>query len=175
LSNLADIPVLTLEVGQLDFLANDEDLDLVIGQIEEALQDQRILPRSQTDQRTLLEQGRLATYQQFHKQLDDAQHFDPDIFFNYILLTEEMGELAKELVKVWGDGKKLASDGRTIAEARQEAINKHRASLRSELADLLAYIIKLANYTGVDLEQAYLDKMRHNINRDWQGERILPR
>jgi NTP pyrophosphatase (non-canonical NTP hydrolase) len=33
---------------------------------------------------------------------------------------------------------------------------------------MLAYILKLANYTGVDLEQAYLDKMKQNIGRDWQ-------
>ncbi len=85
-----------------------------------------------------------------------------------------MGEIAKELVKVWGDGKRLASDGRSLEEAQQEALNKHRADLRSELADLLAYTLKLANYTGIDLEQAYLDKMRHNIGRDWPRERTLP-
>jgi NTP pyrophosphatase (non-canonical NTP hydrolase) len=46
--------------------------------------------------------------------------------------------------------------------------------LRNELADLLAYILKLANYTGIDLEQAYLEKMGHNIGRDWPSERTLP-
>ena len=85
-----------------------------------------------------------------------------------------MGEIAKELVKVWGDGKRLANDGRSLDEAHQEAISRHRVDLRSELADLLAYTLKMANYSGIDLEQAYLDKMRHNVSRDWSRERTLP-
>lgn len=132
------------------------------------------MPRSQAGHGLLLEGGRLSAYQQFHQHLDDSKHFDPDLFFNYILLAEEMGELATELVKVWGDSKRLANDGRAAEDAHQEAINKHRVNLRSELADLLAYTLKLANYTGVDLEQAYLDKMRQNASRDWPGARTLP-
>jgi len=174
LNNLSDVPVLTIEVDDLDFLASEYDLDLVAGQIESALREQTIPPRPAHVQDVLLEKGSLAAYQQFHRHLDATKDFDPDLFFNYILLTEEMGEIAKELVKVWGDGKRMASDGRSLEEAHQEAINIHRANLRSELADLLAYTIKLANYTGIDLEQAYLDKMRHNISRDWARERTLP-
>ncbi len=174
LNNLADVPVLTIEVGQLDFLAREEDLVLVADQIESALQDQVFTPRPATVGDDLLAGGSLSGYQQFHRLLDETKDFDPDLFFNYILLTEEMGEIAKELVKVWGDGKRLMSDGRSLEEAQQEAVNKHRAALRSELADLLAYTLKLANYSGIDLEQAYLDKMRHNIGRDWPRERTLP-
>ena len=171
LSNLSDVSVLTLEVGQLDFLAREDDLDLVGSQIEAALREQMSAPRLPVAQDALLEEGRLNSYQQFHQNLDDAKAFDTDLFFNYILLTEEMGEIAKELVNVWRDGKQLASEGRSPEMARQEAVNKNRAKLRSELADLLAYTLKLANYTGIDLEQAYLDKMRHNIGRDWPGKK----
>jgi deoxyguanosine kinase len=174
LNNLADVPVLTIVADQLDFLARKEDLDLVAGKIEVALQDQTAVPRPAAVQDALLKEGGLAAYQQFHRYLDKTKEFDPNLFFNYILLTEEMGEIARELVKVWGDGKRLASDGRTLEDAQQEAINKNRANLRSELADLLAYTIRLANYTGIDLEQAYLDKMYQNIGRDWPAERTLP-
>jgi len=174
LNNLADVPVLTIAVDQLDFLASEEDLAFVADQIESALREQTAPPRPIPVQNALLEEGRLAAYQQFHRLLDDAKDFDPDLFFNYILLTEEMGEIAKELVQVWRVGKQLVSSGRSPEQAQQEAVNKHRASLRSELADLLAYTLKLANYTGIDLEQAYLDKMRHNIDRDWHGEREIP-
>ena len=174
LNNLADLPVLTIAVDQLDFLANEEDLALVADQIESALREQSAPPRPVVVQDALLEEGRLTAYQQFHRLLDDAKDFDPDLFFNYILMSEEMGEIAKELVQVWRDGKQLVSSGRPPKEAQQEAVNIHRAGLRSELADLLAYTLKLANHTGIDLEQAYLDKMRHNIGRDWHGERKLP-
>jgi len=57
----------------------------------------------------------------------------------------------------------VAADSRAAAgnpAALAEAIATHRPALREELADLLAQLLKLANDTGIDLEQAYLDKMR---------------
>ncbi len=175
LNNITDVPVLTVEVGQLDFLANEADLELVATQIESALGEQTAPQKPVAIQGALLQGDRLSAYQQFHRHLDNSKDFDPDLFFNYILLTEEMGEIAKELVKIWGDSKNLASDGRSMDEAHQEAIDKNRANLRNELADLLAYTLKLANYAGIDLEQAYLDKMKINIGRYWPGERTLPK
>lgn len=175
LSNLSEIPVLTIEVDELDFLANESDLALVVGQIERALQELASAPPRAAAPGALLEGARLAAYQQFHRQLDDSKGFDPDLYFNYMLLTEEMGELARELVTIWRDGRRLAEDGRTGREAQEEALNRHRPSLRSELADLLAYTLKLANYAGIDLEQAYLEKMRHNLNREWPHERSQPK
>uniref|UniRef100_UPI0035B10372 MazG nucleotide pyrophosphohydrolase domain-containing protein n=1 Tax=Promineifilum sp. TaxID=2664178 RepID=UPI0035B10372 len=93
------------------------------------------------------------------------------LFFNYLLLTEEIGELATELIKVWTGSKRHLVNGRGPGEALEEAIAQNRAALRGELADLLAYILKLANYTGIDLEQAYLEKMRQNLGRTWPAER----
>lgn len=45
---------------------------------------------------------------------------------------------------------------------------QHRDGLAEELADCLAYVVKLANYAGVDLEAAYLTKMRRNLGREWR-------
>jgi len=123
---------------------------------------------------TLLQNGRLPDFQSFHRQLDTAKSFDPDIFFNYILLTEEVGEVASKLIKIWGQTKRLIGDGRSPAEAHQLALDKYRPKLRGELADLLAYIIKLANYAEIDLEKAYLEKMQLNIGRTWPKTRTLP-
>ncbi len=174
LSNLSEIDVLTVDVNELDFLARASDLERVADQIEQALR--HLAPHQQVAavENELLGDRRLTSYQQFHRQLDEMKGFDPDIFFNYILLTEEMGEIAKDMVKIWGESKNLNREGRTVEQAHEEAVNRRRASLRSELADLLAYTLKIANYAGIDLEQAYLEKMRHNINRTWPGERTLP-
>ncbi len=174
LTNLHDIPVLELDVSELDFLANPGDTAFAAARIDEALKKQGPRREPVEMQQELLNQGQLAAYQNFHRQLDDSKRFDPDLFFNYILLTEEVGEIARELIKVWGDAKRLEADGQTAGEARDVALDKHRESLRAELADLLAYTLKLANYAGIDLEQAYLEKMRTNIGRDWRGERVLP-
>jgi deoxyguanosine kinase len=170
LSNLQDIPVLNIDVSHLDFLANEGDLNHVAGLVQTALNQHASHSSSATEsQWRLLQQGKLTAYQEFHRQLDSAKQFDPDLFFNYILLTEEMGEIASELAKIWAESRRLEENGRVPTTAHPEAINRHRATLRGELADLLAYTLKLANYTGIDLEQAYLEKMRKNIGRQWPG------
>ena len=167
LTNLQEIPVLIVDVNNLDYLTNEADLQHVVGLIQAALAQQKPKVEATAGQLVTLANGRLPTYQQFHRQFDELRGFETDPFINYILLAEEMGELASEMIKVWREGQVLAGDGRSPQEAHLEAIAKHRASLKSELADLLAYILKLANYTGIDLEQAYVEKMKQNIGRQW--------
>jgi deoxyguanosine kinase len=167
LTNMPDMAVLKLDVNELDFLSNPGDLDYVVEQISSALGELKPDRQPKEIEQHLLDQGQLAAFQMFHRRLDESKHFDPDLFFNYILLTEEMGELAKELVGIWRDTKRLVADGRSIETARKESLDKNRATLRTELADLLAYTLKLANYAGIDLEAAYLEKMRTNIGREW--------
>ena len=43
-------------------------------------------------------------------------------------------------------------------------------SLAGELADVALYLLQLAYLTGIDLEQAVLDKLAINYKRDWSGE-----
>lgn len=168
LSNLQEIPVLTVDVNHLDYLTNEEDLQHVVGLVQASLARQRAAaPPPVEGQLVKLENGRLPTYQQFHRQLDQLHGFETDPFINYILLAEEMGEVAKEMVRIWRETKVLVEEGRSANEAHIEAITAHRAALKGELADLLAYILKLANYTGIDLEQAYVEKMKQNIGRQW--------
>jgi NTP pyrophosphatase (non-canonical NTP hydrolase) len=57
--------------------------------------------------------------------------------------------------------------GQTGEKARQLALNTLRPALREELADCMAYLLKLSNYAGVDLEEAYLEKMDVNQERAW--------
>jgi NTP pyrophosphatase (non-canonical NTP hydrolase) len=142
-------------------------LALAAKAIQEALARQGESVKTADSQLTLLQQGTLRGYQQFHSQLDRSKGFDPDLYINYILLTEELGEVAKALVKIRGQELLLQQNGRSATEAHHEALTIHRDNLREELADLLAYTLKLANYAGIDLEQAYLEKMRRNITREW--------
>jgi NTP pyrophosphatase (non-canonical NTP hydrolase) len=43
-----------------------------------------------------------------------------------------------------------------------------RAELGGELADVLLYLLELASITGVNLEQAALDKLKANYDRSWE-------
>ena len=40
-------------------------------------------------------------------------------------------------------------------------------ALAEELADVALYLLQLAHLTDIDLEQAILDKLAANYNRDW--------
>jgi NTP pyrophosphatase (non-canonical NTP hydrolase) len=42
-------------------------------------------------------------------------------------------------------------------------------SLAEELADVALYLLQLAYLTGIDLEQAVLDKLAINYRREWSG------
>ncbi|RMH01930.1 MAG: hypothetical protein D6706_00945 [Chloroflexi bacterium] len=167
LSNLKDIPVLTIDTDELDFLANKDDLTYVIEQIDGALNELQpvVSGGKQGRMSRLLEQGNLTAYQQFHQQTDVGDGPDTDLFLNYISLIEDMGLLAGALTKIWREGRELAQNGRfpSTNDAYELAISHSREALRTKMADLLVRIFKLANYAGIDLEQAYQEKLAHTI------------
>ena len=97
---------------------------------------------------------RLGDFQQFHQRLDQDKQFLTDPYLNFILLQEEVGELARAFARRW------------IAKATGGPDDAQPA-ICEEMADVLAYLLKLANYAGIDLEAAYLEKMRRNQGREW--------
>jgi NTP pyrophosphatase (non-canonical NTP hydrolase) len=48
---------------------------------------------------------------------------------------------------------------------REDSIDEH--ALAAELADVALYLLQLASISGIDLEQAILEKLAHNQTRDW--------
>ncbi len=96
--------------------------------------------------------------QAFHEWLDEEKGFSQDLPLNVMLLVEEVGEVAKEVRRLQG------TLGYPDLVTREEEAREH---LRDELADCLAYIVKLSNYVGIDLEVAYVRKMRYNMVREW--------
>lgn len=71
---------------------------------------------------------------------------------NMALLTEETGELARVIARVYGD--QVAKEGDL------------RKSLAEEMADLLWVLICLANQTGVDLTEAFHASLEKKRTRD---------
>jgi NTP pyrophosphatase (non-canonical NTP hydrolase) len=168
-----DGPVLKIDTNELNIVANPADLRAVRSRIQSAMQAgtfQRVLPTLEdtSTESFLVEGRRLPELQRFHSELDASKHFDTDPYFNYLCLSEEMGELGSEFAKTWLAETKLIAEGRDQAQARQRALSEHREALESELADCMAYLLKLANYAEVDLERAYLEKMKRNRHRSWR-------
>lgn len=177
MSDQGDMQVLKIDVSQLDFISRTEDVATVAAQIQNALVHTENLEKSKNDESSgplpkahdlLPRTGALASYQNFHRFLDKEKEFDPDPFYNYILLVEEMGELARDFTKIWTRRSSLLQSGMASVEAQQQAIRENKTHIGDELADMMAYLLKLANYIDVDLEQAYIAKMMRNINRHWE-------
>ena len=47
-------------------------------------------------------------------------------------------------------------------------------ALAGELADVALYLLQLASVTGIDLEQAILDKLALNVSRTWPASELNP-
>ena len=71
---------------------------------------------------------------------------------NMALLTEETGELARVIARVFGD--QVAKEGDL------------RKSLSEEMADVLWVLICLANQTSVDLTEAFRASLEKKRKRD---------
>lgn len=160
-------PCLTIVTDGLNIVQDASARQAVVGEIKSALSGgatQAPLPFADMDAALagIFEPAgnrRLTDFQQFHQALDQAKDFPTDLYLNYMLLVKEVGELGAEVAHL----RRLdcRSGGLPLAGGRRQE------QIKFELADCLAYLIKLANYTGVNLEEAYLEKMDFNVHRAW--------
>ncbi len=72
----------------------------------------------------------------------------------FLLFVEEVGELAKAM--------------RKRANLLVDPAKKDRFVLEEEFADVLIYLLDLANGFGIDLEQAFREKEALNNQRQWK-------
>jgi deoxyguanosine kinase len=164
-----EAPVLTIDTNNLNVVRHPEDLAQVAGAIRSALTEgiyQPYLPQvepvvgAEIEEEILFEgRQRLGDFQRWHLALDREKGFLTDLYFNFICLTEEIGELGAQLKDVWAVQETLYKKIGNRQEAQDRALQERLPDLREELAACLVYLLKLANYTGVDLEQAYLAKV----------------
>jgi len=166
--------VLTIDTNELNFVTRQQDLDSILGQIRSVLQEGMVQPRlpqfqpAFTPAQLPAQRRTIPEYQQFHVELDREKGFITDLYFNYLCLSEEMGELGSELAQLWREETQHRLQGYPAEQAREAALGKQKTSLESEMADCMAYLFKLANYAGIDLEAAYRNKMNHNRSRSWR-------
>ncbi len=75
-----------------------------------------------------------------------------DILTNTLLLTEEVGEVARIVARTHGEQSFKESD--------------KGKNLEDELADVLFVLICIANQSGIDLDKAFLKNISKKTNRD---------
>lgn len=71
---------------------------------------------------------------------------------NMALLTEEVGEVARIIARVYGEQSFKKED--------------EQNNLADEMADVLFVLICLANQTGINLEEAFQKNLEKKSNRD---------
>ena len=80
---------------------------------------------------------------------------------NMTILTEEVGEVARIIARRYGEQSEKESDkGKDLGD---------------ELADVLWVVICLANQTGVNLEEAFVNNMKKKTVRDAQRHHDNPK
>ena len=75
-----------------------------------------------------------------------------DVLTNMVILTEEIGELARIIARKYG------------MQSYKEGVSPK--NLSEEMGDVLWVICCLANQTGVSLEEAFRDSLQKKSNRD---------
>lgn len=75
---------------------------------------------------------------------------------NMAILTEETGELARVIARVYGDQK--AKPGDLSADPKDD--------LREEIADVMWVLACIANQTGINLEEAFSRTLAKKTRRD---------
>ena len=182
LGNYRKSPVLSIDTNDLDFVRSSADREYVLGMVRAALEQgtiQQSLPELSQEAppsgMRILHGGRrrLGDFQRFHRALDREKGFATDLSLNFAGLTEEVGEVGRELKIILEQARLLqAEDAGSGAVDRETVLERtlaaRREVLAEEMSDVLAYLLKLANYAGIDLEGAYIDKMGRNWRRRWE-------
>lgn len=106
-----------------------------------------------TSESSLLESPSLHDLQEYVKAMTAERGFDHEtVTEKFVLMMEEVGELAKAVRKT--QGMHLDPNSR-----------KYRTD--HEAADVFFYLLDICNKLGIDLEQALRDKEEINRKRIW--------
>jgi NTP pyrophosphatase (non-canonical NTP hydrolase) len=68
----------------------------------------------------------------------------------------------------------LAIEAAEVLEHFQWGEQTATPELAAELADVALYLLQLASVSGIDLEQAIVDKLRLNYTRTWDTPPVAP-
>ncbi len=77
---------------------------------------------------------------------------------NMVILTEEVGELAKHMARIYGE--QSYKNGKTVSDTDKKSL------LADEIADVLWVLLCLANQTGVNLTEALQKNFEKKTKRD---------
>jgi deoxyguanosine kinase len=165
--------LLAIDTEDLDFVHDTTARTEIVRRVREAVQASAYqlplpdMPPLQTEPPVNLDVGRrLPDFQRLHRLRDRDQGSTSDLFLEFIGLTEELGEVGRTLREVWLKQELLLAQVGNRQEAKQRALDSTVADLQGQLADVFAALLKIANVAGIDLENAYISRLRHDRGTD---------
>ena len=102
----------------------------------------------------LYEDSSLNNIQKYIMQMMKANHFDNTSLELFVYLSEEVGELAKEIRK---QEKNMEMDVK----------KEYESCLKYEIADVFIYLLAICNFYHINLLDALVEKEKINLNRVW--------
>ena len=165
----SETPVLTVDTSHLNIVRNEQDLNHIIERIKSALgtgTHQRPLLEMETPARERSKEiieghrRRLSDLQRWHQDTREEIGLQCDLYQDFIALQAAMGDLAGELGQIWKAQAKLLTHVGNREEAQARALEQRTATLKRELANSLAGLLRLSNDVGISLEEAYLERVR---------------
>jgi deoxyguanosine kinase len=158
--------VLPVDTEGLDFVHDNAARMEIIGRTKNAiLGDAQQLPfpdlSQQAETPADLDTGRrLPDFQRIHRLQDRERGSTSDLFFNFIGLTEGLGEVGCTLRMAWDKQNQILDQVGNREEAKDKTLEAITPDLQRQLADLFTTLLKIANSAGIDLESAYISKTR---------------
>ena len=102
----------------------------------------------------------IAELQRQVRQLKEAKGFDITLEQRLAYLTTEVGEVAREVLRLSRDGNEGAG--------KMDAVDAETVeNLGMEIYDVIWNLLDLAEMAGVDLEAAFAKKAALNEDREW--------
>jgi deoxyadenosine/deoxycytidine kinase len=164
--------VLAVDTEDLDFVHDQAARIEIVGRMTNAIRGGAfqlpfpgLPPRTETP--ADLDTGRrLPDFQRIHRVRDLVQGPTSNLFFDFLGLTEQLGELGRTLRAVWSKQDQFLAQVGNREEAKDKALEEVALDLQHQLADVFSTLLRVANSAGIDLESAYLSKMQRSSTAD---------
>ena len=102
----------------------------------------------------------LKEIQNYITKMMEVNGFDNTPLELFCYLTEEVGELAKEIRK-------------REQKMEMDLQKEYDSCLKYEIADVFIYLLAICNSYDIDLYEAFKEKEKINLNRVWKQNREL--
>ena len=158
--------VLVVDTEDLDFVHDTSARMEIVSRMKNAVRDdayQLTFPDIATQAEPAVDSDtgrRLPDFQRIHRLRDRDQGTSSDLFFDFLGLTEELGDVGRTLRVAWSKQGELVAQVGNREEAKDKALEAIALDLQRQLADVFTTLLKIANSAGIDLESAYIRKIQ---------------